>query len=107
LHALVPVGVGRAWQVVAQLPVQHSAADAQAVPVVLQVVVAQRPLTQESEQHSLESAHAPPGTLQNAVVVHAPLLHAPEQHPAFEGQASPEPRQVEIGDLHSSADGSQ
>jgi hypothetical protein len=107
LQALVPLGVGRAWQVVAQLPVQHSPGDAQAVPVLLQVAFAQRPLTQESEQHSLESAHAPPGTLQKAVVVHAPLLHAPEQHPAFEAQASPEPRQVETGGPQSSVVGSQ
>lgn len=107
LHALVPLGVGRVWQVVAQLPVQQSPAAAQAVPVALQLVLAQRPFTHESEQHSLESAHAPPGALQNAVVVHAPLLHAPEQHPAFEVQALPEPRQVEIGGSHSSVDGSQ
>ena len=107
LHALVPVGVGRALHVVAQLPVQHSPADAQAVPVALQVVLAQRPLTQESEQHSLESAHAPPGTLQNVVVVQVPLLHAPEQHPAFDVQVLPEARQVETGGSQSIFDGSQ
>ncbi len=99
-HALVPVGEGSAWQVVAQLPVQHSPAAAHAVPVPLQVVFAQRPLAQESEQHSLESAHAAPGVLQNAVVVQAPLLQAPEQHPAFESQALPVPRQLETGGSH-------
>lgn len=64
LHALVPVGEGRAWHAPLQLPVQHSAADEQVAPVALHSVFAHRPLTHESEQHSLESAHAPPGVLQ-------------------------------------------
>lgn len=97
LQALVPEGAARAWQVVAQLPVQHSCGPLHAAAVGLQEVFAQRPLTQESEQHSPESAQAPPGALQKAVVVHLPALQAPEQHWPFEVQVPPEAPQVETG----------
>ena len=100
LQALVPVGAGNAWQVVEQLPVQHSLPAEQEVPVALQEVLAHRPFTHDSKQHWLESAHAAPGVLQNAVVVQEPLLQAPEQHAAFEAQDAPESEQVETGVAH-------
>jgi hypothetical protein len=114
LHALVPVGVGRAWQVVAQLPVQHSPADEQAVPVALQTVPAQSPETHDCEQHSAASEQAAPGVLQKAVVVQLPALVAPvglvhevEQHSPPSVQAAPDALQVETGVAHSSVWGLQ
>lgn len=107
LHALVPLGAGSAWQVVEQLPVQHSPPDAQAVPVVLQVVFAHRPPTQDCEQHSLGFAQAAPGDWQKAVVVQVPafvacvgLLQAVEQQSPLSVQATPVPPQVETGAAH-------
>jgi hypothetical protein len=100
LHALVPEGAGSARQVPAQLPVQHSSAEAHAVPVALQEVLPHRPLTHESRQHSPESAQAAPGALQNAVVVQTPLLQDPEQHAAFAPQAAPAAEQTETGAAH-------
>jgi hypothetical protein len=113
LQALVPEGVGTGWQVVEHRPVQHGSPDPQAVPVDLQVVFAQRPLTQESEQHSLASVQAPPGVLQNAVVVQVPddwplgMLQAVEQHSALLVQVAPEPWQVETGSAHCCVTGLQ
>jgi hypothetical protein len=107
LQAFVPDGVGRVWQVVAQRPVQHSPGEAQAAPDALQEVAFEHcPLTQESEQHSLEYAHAPPGPLQKAVVVQVPEVlplgtsHAVEQHSAPLVQVSPEARHCETGSAH-------
>jgi hypothetical protein len=92
---------------VAQLPVQHSSAAAHAVPVVLQDVLAHRPLTHACEQHSLGVAHAAPGDLQNAVVVQVPapvapvgLLQAFEQHSGPAVQAPPDAVQVDVGVAH-------
>jgi hypothetical protein len=79
----------------------------------LQVVFAHRPATHDSEQHSLASVQAPPGALQNAVVVHVPedrplgMLQAVEQHSALLVQVVPEPWQVETGSAHSCVTGLQ
>jgi hypothetical protein len=117
LHALVPVGVGSAWHaagVPEQRPVQHSVPAPQVVPVDLQVAFAQRPPTQDCEQHSPGSAHAAPGVLQNAVVVHVPafaarvgLLQAVEQHSPFAVQTAPLAAQVETGVAHACVTGLQ
>ncbi len=117
LHALVPVGVGSGWHAAGapeQSPVQHSVPAAQLVPVDLQVVFAQRPPTHDCEQHSPESAHAAPGVLQNAVVVHVPvfvpcvgLLQAVEQQSPFVVQAAPLAAHVETGVAHACVNGLQ
>jgi hypothetical protein len=113
LQELVPEGVGIGWQVVEQRPVQHWSPELQAFPVDLQVVFAHRPATHDSEQHSLASVQAPPGALQNAVVVQVPedwplaMLQAAEQHCALPLQVAPEPRQVETGSAHCCVTGLQ
>ena len=99
LQALDP---GSGWQAtVVQMPVQHSVPAPQAVVVGLQAVLAQRPLTQESEQHSPGSAQAAPGVLQKAVDVHVlvVVLQAVEQQPALpvRVQSVPLAWQVETG----------
>jgi hypothetical protein len=113
LQELVPEGVGIGWQVVEHRPVQHWSPESQAVPVDLQVVFAHRPATHDSEQHSLASEQAPPGALQNAVVVQVPedwppgMLQAVEQHSALLVQVVPEPWQVETGSAHCCVTGLQ
>ena len=117
LQAFVPVGVGSAWHVAGvpeQRPVQHSVADAQPVPLDLQVVFAQSPPTHDCAQHSPGSAHAAPGVLQNAVVVHVPafvpcvgLLQAVEQQSPFAVQAAPLAAQVDAGVAHAWVTGLQ
>jgi len=71
------------------------------VPVGLHTVPAQRPLTQESEQHSPGSAQAAPGVLQKAVEVQVwvVVLQAVEQQPALPVavQSVPAAWQVETG----------
>jgi len=79
----------------------------------LHAPVAHRPLTHDSEQHSLASVHAPPGALQNAVVVQVPddwplaTTQAVEQHCALPVQVAPDPRQLETGSAHCWVDGLQ
>ncbi len=114
VHALVPVGVVSGWHVPEQLPVQHSVPAAQLVPVDLQVVFAQRPPTHDCEQHSPGSAHAAPGVLQKAVVVHVPafvppvgLSQAVEQQSPFAVQAAPLATHVETGVAHACVSGLQ
>ncbi len=109
LQALEP---GSGWQApVVQRPVQHSVPAPQAVVVGLQAVLAQRPLTQESEQHSPGSAQAAPGVLQKAVDVQVLVvaLQAVEQQPALPVtlQSVPAAWQVEIGAAQSLLDGLQ
>lgn len=107
LHEVPPESGGRAWQVVEQLPVQHSPAAPQAVPVALHSVLAHRPPTHESEQQSPAPRQEAPGVLQKAVVVHRPapgawvgLSHAPEQHSPFALQVAAGALQVETGAAH-------
>lgn len=114
LQAAVPEGAGSAWQVVAQLPVQHSVGEAQAVAVGLQAVSVQTPPWQEREQHSPGLTQAAPGVLQKAVVVQVPALAAPlglwqllEQQSPLMVQATPEARQAETGGAHCCFRGSQ
>ena len=109
LQALAP---GSGWQVPAvQRPVQQSVGAAQGVVVVVHVVLAQRPLTQESEQHSPGSAQAAPGVLQKAVEVQVCVveLQAVEQQPAFpvSVQSVPAAWQVETGAAHRFVEGLQ
>jgi hypothetical protein len=88
-----------------QRPEQQSAGalqdEAAVVPVGLHTVPAQRPLTQESEQHSPGSAQAAPGVLQKAVEVQVWVvgLQAVEQQPALpvRVQSVPEAWQAETG----------
>jgi hypothetical protein len=114
LHAVVPEGEGSAWHVTLQLPVQHSLPDPHVVPVALHTVFAHWPLTHESEQHSLESAQAPPGPLQKAVVVQVPalaacvgFLQAVEQHSSPVVQLEVDALQVETAGAQSCVRGSQ
>ena len=98
-----------------QTPEQQSVGalqdEAVVVPVGLHTVPAQRPLTQESEQHSPGSAQAAPGVLQKAVEVQVwvVVLQAVEQQPALpvRVQSVPEAWQVETGAAQRCVDGLQ
>jgi hypothetical protein len=89
------------FDVASQLPEQHWALDAQAEPSCAHTFVEQVPPTQESEQHSEESAHFCPGDAQNAAVVHtvvcapeASTSQTAEQHSLLSWQVVPAALQV-------------
>jgi hypothetical protein len=61
------------------VPVQQSEAEAAAVPVCVHAAVAQRPLTQLTEQHSALVMHAAPACVQKSGGVHFPPEQFAEQ----------------------------
>jgi hypothetical protein len=108
-QAVVPPGAGRAWQVVLQEPVQHCAAEVQAVPVAAQAVASQKPPVQETEQHSPALRQAAPGVLQNAVEeqVCVAALQEEEQQSPLVAQAAPASLQAETGGAQVKVEGLQ